>query len=103
VEQHGGKPIPPSKRKITVFDSLLVFSVCLLPFVSVDESLRRELVWTHAAAGTGKQQHNNNNSSHNAAKAVQQQASSRRALGDIGNLVGAMPVRSNVSKESIQE
>ncbi|KAH9565063.1 hypothetical protein CY35_04G058300 [Sphagnum magellanicum] len=68
VEQHGGKPIPPSKP-----------------------------------AGTGKQQHNNNNISHNVAKAVQQQASNRRALGDIGNLVGAMPVRSNVSKESIQE
>ncbi|CAM6072331.1 unnamed protein product [Sphagnum tenellum] len=68
VEQHGGKPIPPSKP-----------------------------------AGTGKQQHNNNNISHKVAKAVQQQASSRRALGDIGNLVGAMPVRSNVSKESIQE
>jgi len=60
------------------------------------------LVWTHAAAGTGKQQHNNN-ISHNVAKAVQQQASNRRALGDIGNLVRAMPVRSNVSKESIQE
>jgi hypothetical protein len=41
VEQHGGKPIPPSKRKITVSDSLLVFSICLLSFVSVDESLRR--------------------------------------------------------------
>jgi hypothetical protein len=68
VEQHGGKPIPPSKP-----------------------------------AGTGKQQHNNNNISHKVAKAVQQQASNRRALGDIGNLVGAVPVRSNVSKESIQE
>ncbi|KAH8964237.1 hypothetical protein BDL97_04G055500 [Sphagnum fallax] len=68
VEQHGGKPIPPSKP-----------------------------------AGTGKQQHNNNNISHKVAKAVQHQASNRRALGDIGNLVGAVPVRSNVSKESIQE
>jgi hypothetical protein len=41
VEQHGGKPIPPSKRKITISDSLLVFSICLLTVVSVDESLRR--------------------------------------------------------------
>jgi hypothetical protein len=68
VEQHGGKPIPPSKP-----------------------------------AGTGKQHNNNKNISHNVAKAVQQQVSNRRALGDIGNLVAAMPVRSNVSKESIQE
>jgi hypothetical protein len=31
------------------------------------------------------------------------QASNRRALGDIGNLVGAMSVRCNVSKDSVQE
>ncbi len=49
-----------------------------------------------AAAGTGKQPHNG---SHNAARAVQ--ASNRRALGDIGNLVGT--VRCNVSKDSVKE
>jgi hypothetical protein len=49
-----------------------------------------------AAAGTGKQSHNG---SHNAARAVQ--ASNRRALGDIGNLVGT--VRCNVSKDSVKE
>lgn len=49
-----------------------------------------------AAAGTGKQLHNG---SHNAARAVQ--ASNRRALGDIGNLVGT--VRCNVSKDSVKE
>jgi hypothetical protein len=31
------------------------------------------------------------------------QASNRRALGDIGNLVGAMSVRCNVSKDGVLE
>ncbi|KAH8975113.1 hypothetical protein BDL97_01G139500 [Sphagnum fallax] len=53
-----------------------------------------------ATAGTGRQ-HHNSSSSHNVARAVQ--ASNRRALGDIGNLVGAMSVRCNVSKDSVQE
>jgi hypothetical protein len=53
-----------------------------------------------ATAGTGRQ-HYNSSSSHNVARAVQ--ASNRRALGDIGNLVGAMSVRCNVSKDSVQE
>ncbi|KAH9575882.1 hypothetical protein CY35_01G134400 [Sphagnum magellanicum] len=53
-----------------------------------------------ATAGTGRQ-HHNSSSSHNVARAVQ--ASNRRALGDIGNLVGAMSVRCNVGKESVQE
>jgi hypothetical protein len=42
------------------------------------------------------------NSSHNMATAVQ--ASNRRVLGDIGNVVvGALSMRCNVNKESVQE
>ncbi|CAM6044825.1 unnamed protein product [Sphagnum compactum] len=50
-----------------------------------------------AVAGTGRQ-HHNSSSSHNVARAAQ--ASNRRALGDIGNLVGAMSVRSKVEVQA---
>ncbi|CAK9192727.1 unnamed protein product [Sphagnum troendelagicum] len=50
-----------------------------------------------ATAGTGRQ-HHNSSSSHNVARAVQ--ASNRRALGDIGNLVGAMSVRLKVEVQA---
>jgi hypothetical protein len=44
----------------------------------------------------------NKSSSHNMERAVQ--ASNRRVLGDIGNVVvGALSVRCNVNKESVQE
>ncbi len=55
-----------------------------------------------AAAGTRKQQQQNESSSHNMARAVQ--ASNRRVLGGVGNVVvGALSVRCNVNKESVQE
>lgn len=53
------------------------------------------LIWKHAgvAANAGGRQH--------ATRAAQ--ASNRRALGDIGNLVGAMSVRCNVAKDGVLE
>ena len=53
------------------------------------------LTWKHAgvAANAGGRQH--------ATRAAQ--ASNRRALGDIGNLVGAMSVRCNVAKDGVLE